>query len=36
VVVAALMLSCFIYRLYYAYPWTDEAYVHANAHPCRQ
>jgi multidrug resistance efflux pump len=32
VVVAALMLSWFI-RLYYAYPWTDEAYVNANAAP---
>ena len=29
-VVAALVLSWFIYRLYYANPRTDDAYVHAN------
>src|SRR5271167_3183742 len=29
-VLAALLLGWFIYRLYYANPRTDDAYVHAN------
>src|SRR5271170_3494417 len=28
--IAAVLLGSFIYRLYYAHPRTDDAYVHAN------